>query len=311
VASESRAAEYAGGGGVARLDLGGIVVETLVEQQGPVFPVREFFPGLPEEQLAEHRADLRRAGALDEADRLVLAVLSYVIRTREQVVLVDTCVGNDRPLPRVPVWDRRRSPAFADGLARLGLAPDDVDVVVNTHLHADHVGWNTHLVAGRWQPMFPRARYCFVEPELRHWQRVHAAAPLPVMTDSVLPVIGAGQADVVPPDAVLAPGVRLEPTPGHTPGHVVVRVEGPRGRAAITGDLIHSPLQLVLPGLCMSLEDDRERTVASRLRFLTSAAEERVVVCTGHFPMPAMGTVEQWSGGFRFRPLPTGSLPTG
>ena len=284
------------------IDLGGVVVERVVEQQLPIFDAQYFFPGLTDDVLDDVRPAALTSGSLDPSGELVLAVQSYVVRTPRLTAVVDTCVGNDRPYPHLPPWDRLRLTTYAGGLARLGLTPSDVDVVVNTHLHGDHVGWNTTLVDGRWVPTFPNARYLFVREELEHWQAVHAATPTAPVADSVLPVLAGGQAEVVPPDHQLDDGVRLVHTPGHTPGHVVVRVDGTQRGAVITGDLVHSPVQLLHPDLTMLLDDDPEEAVATRRRVLAEVQREQLLLCSGHFPLPSVGTLDARAEGFVWAP---------
>ncbi|MEU2351253.1 MBL fold metallo-hydrolase [Modestobacter sp. NPDC049651] len=284
------------------IDLGGVVVERVVEQQLLVFDAQYFFPDLSDDLLDDVRPAALAEGSLDRSGELVLAVQSYVVRTPRLTVLVDTCVGNSRPYPRVPPWDQLQLTSYAGGLARLGLTPADVDVVVNTHLHGDHVGWNTTLVDGRWVPTFPNARYLFVREELEHWQAVHAATPSPVVADSVLPVLAGGQAEVVRSDHQVDDGVRLVHTPGHTPGHVVVRVDGARRGAVVTGDLVHSPIQLRHPDLRMLLDSDPEESAASRRRVLEEVRREQLLLCTGHFPLPSTGTLDAHADGFAWVP---------
>ncbi|WP_369137004.1 MBL fold metallo-hydrolase [Modestobacter versicolor] len=284
------------------IDLGGVVVERVVEQQLPIFDAQSFFPGLTDEVLDDVRPAALAEGSLDPSGELVLAVQSYVVRTPRLTVVVDTCVGNHRSYPHLPPWDRLQLTSYAGGLARLGLTPADVDVVVNTHLHGDHVGWNTTLAGGRWVPTFPNARHLFVADELAHWQAVHAGTPSAVVADSVLPVLAAGQAEVVAADHQLDDGVRLVHTPGHTPGHVVVRVDGTDRGALVTGDLVHSPVQLRHPDLTMLMDVDPAQSVASRRRVLNEAQREQLLLCTGHFPLPSVGTLDAHAEGFVWAP---------
>src|SRR6185295_15252274 len=134
-----------------------------------------------------------------------------------------------------------------DDLAKAGFAADDVDAVLCTHMHVDHVGWNTRLVDGAWRPTFSRARYLFGRTEYDHWQAAGDPGERQVIADSVQPVIDAGLADWVESDHAVTPEVRLEPTPGHTPGHVSVRIRSGGEEAVITGDLVHHPIQCCAP----------------------------------------------------------------
>src|SRR5262249_11463535 len=155
-----------------------------------------FFPGLTKELLAENRSWLRPR-FLDAADRLILAIQSYLIITPHHTILIDTCVGNHKPRPTRPFWHMLNSDRFEMGLAAAGVRVEDVDFVMCTHLHVDHVGWNTRLDNGRWVPTFPNARYVFAERELAYWQQRQQGAPeaCPWITDSVLPIVAAQRAD--------------------------------------------------------------------------------------------------------------------
>lgn len=285
------------------LVLGDVTIHRIVEMEAAFMPVRQFLPTLSEEVLAENRAWLRPA-ALDAEDRVVLCFQSYIVRTPHHVVLVDSCIGNDKERPTRPIWHRKTDRAWMDGLASLGLGVEDIDVVMCTHLHADHVGWNTRPENGRWVPTFPRARYLFSRKELDYWQARHATAPIEAIADSVLPVVAAGRCDLVASDHVLDDHVRLMPTPGHTPDHFAVSLgqgKGDRWRraAAITGDLIHSPLQARYPELVMTADTDAAQAVRTRRAFLEGMCDTDAVCCFAHFPSPSRGRIRRWGEGFR------------
>ncbi len=285
------------------LDLGGITLQRVIEQQQPMFDAADFFaPTLTAEVLADERAALREQGALSDEDELVVAVQSYVLRTTTAVVMVDTCVGNQKVREQFPRWSLKELPYYETNLSAAGLRPTDVDVVVSTHLHSDHVGWNTRWVDGQWVPTFPNARYLFVAEELEYWLDVHHRAPVPAIADSVIPILDAGLAEVVPHDAELADGIRLQHTPGHTPGHVVVRVDGGDGRAVITGDLLHSPIQVKHPDICMTRDVDMAQSARSRHDLLAEIAAEPTLLCTAHFPLPSTGRVRPAGRSFVFDP---------
>lgn len=189
----------------------------------------------------------------------------------------------------------------------MGVAPEDVDFVMCTHLHVDHVGWNTRLIDGRWVPTFPNARYLFGRRELEHWQSVAAAVPeAPVnhgsYQDSVLPVVEAGQAVLVDDGHTLDDGIWVEDAPGHTPGNTMVRLKSADANAVLTGDTIQHPLQLARPDWSSAFCDDPAQSRESRTRLIEGAADTDTLVLTGHFPDPVAGRiVSAASGGFRFR----------
>ncbi len=190
------------------------------------------------------------------------------------------------------------------GLASAGLSVDDIDFVMCTHLHADHVGWNTRLVNGRWVPTFPNARYLFSAREYGYWMEQHGKTAIAAMTDSVLPVIAAGRADLVSASHVLNDHIRLMPTPGHTPDHFAVRLGLGRDYAVMAGDLIHSPLQARYPELSMWADFDAEEAAHTRHHFLEMYCDSDTLCCTAHFPTPSGGYITRWDNGFRFQPPP-------
>jgi glyoxylase-like metal-dependent hydrolase (beta-lactamase superfamily II) len=278
--------------------LGDITIHRIVEMEQGFVPVRQFLPGLAEEVLAENRSWLQPA-ALDAQDTVVLCFQSYVIRTPRHVVLVDSCIGNDKERPTRTIWHQKKDRVWMDGLAALGLTVEDIDVVMCTHLHADHVGWNTRLVDGRWVPTFPRARYVFSAKELAHWQAQHQANPIPAIEDSVLPIVAAGRCDLVASDHALDDHVRLLPTPGHTPDHFAVTLGKGKRVAAITGDLIHTPLQARYPELSMMADTDPAQAAATRRAFLEGMCDTGALCCFAHFPSPSRGFIKRWGEGFR------------
>ena len=168
-----------------------------------------------------------------------------------------------------------------------------------THLHADHVGWNTRLIEGKWAPTFPKARYVFSAHEVRHWEVAYAKAGVSVFEESVLPVLEAGRADLVADNAVIGDHVRLLPTPGHTPHHVAVLLGKGRDEAAFAGDLLHSPLQWRYPDLLSAIDRDGAAAAAvSRRGFLERFADTGTVCCFAHTPAPSVGFVRRRGAGF-------------
>jgi glyoxylase-like metal-dependent hydrolase (beta-lactamase superfamily II) len=281
--------------------VGDMTIHRVIEQEEPLFDPLTFFPSLTKETLEENRGWLEQAQALDaKTGMLSLCIQSYVIRTPHHTILVDSCVGNDKERPTRPFWHRKSDDRWMRSLAATGLSVDDIDFVMCTHLHVDHVGWNTRLENGRWVPTFPKARYIFAEKELAYWTAEHAREPNPVIADSVLPVVEAGRADVVRSDHVLNDHIRLTPTPGHTPDHYAVEIGKGRTEAVMSGDLIHSPLQARYPELSMRADSDQAQSAVTRRKFLECHCEARTLVCTAHFPSPSHGRFSRWGEGFRF-----------
>lgn len=282
--------------------VGDMTIHRIIEQEEPLFDPLEFLPGLTPEVLAENRAWLEPLALDPESGKLRLCIQSYVVRTPHHTILVDSCVGNDKPRPTRPFWHMKSDDRWMRGLAAAGLTVEDIDYVMCTHLHVDHVGWNTRLENGRWVPTFPKARYIFSERELAYWSAEHAASPNPVIADSVLPVVEAGRADLVRSDHVLNDHVRLTPTPGHTPDHFAVEIGRGRTEAVLTGDLIHSPLQARHPELSMRADSDQKQSAVTRRRFLECHCDAGTLLCTAHFPSPSRGHLSRWDKGFRFTP---------
>ncbi len=233
---------------------------------------------------------------LDARGALVFSFQAFLVESGGRRILVDTCVGNDKERP-LPEWNKRSGP-FLDDLARAGGPRESIDLVVCTHLHIDHMGWNTTLAAGRWVPTFPNARYIFVRGEWEHWK--DAPEDLgPVITDSVRPIVDAGMADLVEPDLLLTDEVRLEPTPGHTPAHVSVRICSGGEEAVITGDVMHHPCQIARPDWSVVVDHDQDQSRATRRALLEGCAERGALLIGTHFPAPTAGHVVRDGASYR------------
>ena len=181
------------------IKLGNITIHRVVEQQAPIFDALEFFPTLSKELLAENRAWLEPTFLDPASGKLVLCIQSYIVQTPHHNIMIDTCVGNHKPRPSRPMWNMLNSDRYEKGLAATGLTLSDIDYVMCTHLHVDHVGWNTRLENGRWVPTFPKAKYVFADRELSHWTQKQQEDPAnhPWITDSVLPIVAAQKTEIV------------------------------------------------------------------------------------------------------------------
>jgi glyoxylase-like metal-dependent hydrolase (beta-lactamase superfamily II) len=281
-----------------------ITIHPVVEQQGAHFDTLEFFPTLTKEVLEENRPWLQPAFIDPATDRLVLCVQSFVIKTQHQNILVDTCVGNHKPRPARPFWNMMRSDRFEKNLGAAGLTVNDIDYVMCTHLHVDHVGWNTRLENGRWVPTFPKAKYVMADRELAHWTQKEKDDPasVPWITDSVLPIIEANRAQIVASDFALNDAVKFIPTPGHTIDHCSVLVGRPGLDALITGDMIHSPIQGKYPELGMRADYDSRQAGQTRRQVFDRFRDEPTIMCITHFPSPSTGRVRSWGDGYKFVP---------
>jgi glyoxylase-like metal-dependent hydrolase (beta-lactamase superfamily II) len=284
--------------------LADITIHPVVEQQGPFFDVFEFFPTLTKELFAENRAWLQPTFVDPVSGKLVLCVQGFVIKTPHHNILIDSCVGNDKPRPARPMWNMMKGERFEQGLAAAGLTVNDIDYVMCTHLHVDHVGWNTRLENGRWVPTFPKAKYLMADRELAFWTQKEKDDPsgVPWITDSVLPIVAAKRAQIVKSDFAFNEQVQFIPTPGHTIDHYSVLVGRPGRDALITGDMIHSPIQGKYPELGMRADYDSRQAGQTRRQVFDRFCDADTVMCVTHFPSPSTGRVRRWGDGYKFVP---------
>ena len=235
----------------------------------------------------------------DEEGRLKMSIQALIVETPTRRMVVDTCLGNDKENRRIPHWNKLQGSFLAD-IAAAGYPRESIDTVLCTHLHVDHVGWNTMLVDGRWVPTFPKARYLMGRIEYQHWT-THAERPdmQHVIADSVLPVHDAGLVDLVETDAKLDDEISLIPTLGHTPGHVSVRIRSRGEEALITGDFLHHPIQMARPDFACSADTDPEQGEATRWSMFRELAGGPVLVIGTHFAGPTAGHVVRDGDAFR------------
>jgi glyoxylase-like metal-dependent hydrolase (beta-lactamase superfamily II) len=234
---------------------------------------------------------------VDEKGNIRLRFQALVVESRGRRIVVDTCFGNDKPRNQ-PFFDRLHTP-FLDDLAAAGFAPDTVDAVVCTHLHVDHIGWNTVLRDGTWVPTFPNARYYLSRVDVEYW----STTPSPdgdLFGDSVRPVLDAGLADLVDPPFAVTDDVVLVGTPGHSPGHVSVRIRSAGEEAVITGDVMHHPVQCARPEIASSVDADAAFAEKTRRAFLAEYAGRDALVIGTHFAEPVAGYLIEVDDGYRF-----------
>ncbi len=284
---------------VPTIELGGITIQRIVEQEGPFFDALQFFPKLTTELLAEVRPWLQPR-YMTRDDKLNLCIQSYIVRTAHHNILIDTCVGNHKPRPTRPFWHMMKSGQYEKNLAASGLTVNDF--VMCTHLHTDHVGWNTRLDNGSWVPTFPKAKYVFADRELAYWTTRQKEDPdsCPWVTDSVLPIVGAKREMIVKSEGSLNDLVHLIPTPGHTIDHYSVHVGTPGKDAIITGDMVHSPLQMRYPEIGMLSDYDSAIAGQSRRKLFGQFCDTSTLLCTAHFPTPCTGHITRWKDSFDF-----------
>jgi glyoxylase-like metal-dependent hydrolase (beta-lactamase superfamily II) len=235
---------------------------------------------------------------VDEEDRLRLSIHALLVEAPGLRLVVDTCVGNDKA--RNILGKRALSSPFLQSMAEAGWSRETVDAVVCTHLHVDHVGWNTMLENGKWVPTFPKARYLIGSKELAHWRADKDEEQQEILADSVQPILDAGLAELVEMDHRICPEVRLAPTPGHTPGHVSVVIESEGESAVITGDMSHHPCQMGHPEWSPSFDSDPKAAATMRRRMFAEWADKPILVIGTHYAGPTAGRVKSDGGAFRF-----------
>ncbi|MBO0735140.1 MAG: MBL fold metallo-hydrolase [Alphaproteobacteria bacterium] len=235
----------------------------------------------------------------DGRGRLKMSIHALLVETPRRRIIVDTCLGNDKENRRIPTWNRLQTSFLAD-LGTAGCQRETIDTVVCTHLHVDHVGWNTMLVDGSWVPTFPNARYLMGRTEFEHWgsqtDREEIGA---VLRDSVGPVVHAGLVDLVETDHRICEEVGLVPTPGHTPGHVSVRIASQGEEALITGDFMHHPCQIAHPEWSSTADSDPARAQRTREQMLTRVSDTPILVIGTHFAGRTAGRVVPEGDAFR------------
>jgi glyoxylase-like metal-dependent hydrolase (beta-lactamase superfamily II) len=226
------------------------------------------------------------------AGRMLMNFQAFVIQAGDRRIMIDTCIGADRER-QFDIFTHMRT-TFMEDLASLGVTAENVDTVLCTHLHFDHVGWNTRLVEGRWVPTFPNARYLFGREEYEHWLMLRDTGgyhAINHLADSVDPVVQAGLVDFITPQHRLSDEISLLPTPGHTPGHVSVLIESQGQSAVITGDMMHHPLQVAMPEHPATFDLDKPRGAQTRVAFVERFRGQPVLIIGSHFADPGAGHI--------------------
>ena len=276
---------------MSKWQVGDVTVTKIVEQEvtgGSRFHLPKATPAWLLPHLTEGNGCLR------------LSIHSFIVETRTHRIIVDTCLGNDKQNRLVPYWNNRQGRFLAD-LGDAGFPAQSIDTVVNTHLHADHVGWNTMLRDGEWVPTFPRARYLFSAAEYQHWcEHTSHADTRHALADSVTPIVEAGLADLVGTQHRICDEVSLIPTIGHTPGHVSVRIVSGGEEALITGDFMHHPCQVAHPDYDLTSDSDPARGIRTRWEMFERLADRPVLLLISHFADATAGRILRDGAGYRF-----------
>jgi glyoxylase-like metal-dependent hydrolase (beta-lactamase superfamily II) len=261
-------------------------------------PIKTLFTDGTSEGLEPYSSWLK-PNFIDDDDNLILSIHAFLIKAGGLNIVVDTCSGNGKKLPLFPEWDNLNTP-FLKNMAELGFPAETIDRVLCTHLHFDHVGWNTKLVGDDWVPTFPNARYLFGKTEWEFWNEEEDYFGTGCKEQAILPVLDAGLADLVESNHIINEEVSLIPTPGHTPGHVSVYVSSKGEQAIITGDMFHHPCQMAKPGLLDIGDVEHDRAEQTRVDFMKTYADGPVLILGTHFATPTSGKIVSDGEGFKF-----------
>jgi glyoxylase-like metal-dependent hydrolase (beta-lactamase superfamily II) len=288
---------------MATWTVGSVSITRVEEQLGIAhMPCETYLKGFDREVLDRHISWLAPNHYSPEHDRFVTSVHSWLVRAGDLTILLDTCGGNHKDRPWTPRFHQRDIP-FLQRLRAAGVSPEDVDLVLCTHLHADHVGWNTMLRDGRWVPTFPNAKYLFSRTEDAYWnvRKNSAMSKDPrhlAYEDSVLPVVQSGQAMLVDDGYDVTSRISVEAAPGHSPGHVLFRLADGGQRAVFCGDVIHHVLQVSAPHWNHMADERPEDAAVSRRRLLESCVEQGALMFPIHFGAPHAAFIESAAAGF-------------
>lgn len=282
--------------------IGDVTISSIMEHQKLFQTPEEFFLGCDADVARRHYAEMEPFLYDAETGRIVMAFQSFLVRTPKNIIMVDTCNGADK-LKHVISWDTQ---PWLDRFHELGLTFEDIDVVLCTHLHIDHTGWNTRLEKGKWVPTFPNATYLFDRTEYAYWQNVAETGIVPpkqrdgVWQANCLPIVEAGQAVLVDGSHQVDDYVSIVPSPGHSPGHYCVRIKSGGLEAIAVGDAVHHVLQCREPSWSTPFCWDPEMAARSRLALLKDAAENKTLLLPTHFPAPTAGRVTVDGDSFRY-----------
>ncbi len=290
--------------------VGHVRIRRVEEWAGSFLTPQLLFAGFDASAYAATR-DAIAPDYLDHAtDAIQARIQSWVVDTGDTVVLFDTGCGNHKVRPGIPVFDNLDTD-FIARLAAAGYSPEEIDLVVCSHLHVDHVGWNTRLDGKAWVPTFPNARYIFPEPDVEFWDprnrdsypdMVGEAVNSGFFEDSVRPIIDRGLAQIVSGTVEIADGIRLDPNPGHTPGCQTMTVSSGGTAAMFVGDVLHHPLQILNPQWNSIFCEDATQARAARRRVLARAADEEAILVPAHFAGDHVVRIARQGDGFRQLP---------
>jgi glyoxylase-like metal-dependent hydrolase (beta-lactamase superfamily II) len=277
--------------------VGRVKVTRVVEMQLPTPAGAKYF--IPQATVEELRkSPWLYPNFVSEDEVMQMSIHALLVEAPGLRLVVDTCVGNDKP--RGLLRGKALSTNFLSEMEGAGWTRESVNAVVCTHLHVDHVGWNTMLEDGKWIPTFPNARYYIGRVEYEHWAADGAGEQQQILDDSVQPIFDAGLAQFVELDHRISDEIRLMPSTGHTPGHVCVSIESDGERAVITGDMSHHPCQMAHPDWSPAFDSDPEAAAKTRARLFAEWADQPILVIGTHYATPTAGHVRRDGAAFRF-----------
>lgn len=282
-----------------RWQVGDVRITRVVEHTVEGIPLETFFPEGDADRVSSHPWLVPEFAT--SAGLIGVVVQAFIVETGSSMVLVDPCVGNGKH--RVfPLWDEATFP-FLERLSEAGVDIQRIDCVLHTHLHPDHVGWDTRAIEGSWQPTFPQARHLYTQAELDYWRDPAQREAQDVWEDSIEPIFAAGLADIVPQDAHLGMGLSFRPTPGHTPGHVSLWIESRSEVAVISGDVLTHPMQCAYPEWRHIADWDAGAARESREAFLREVLKRQALMLVNHFPGRCSGHVIEGETAYVFEPV--------
>jgi glyoxylase-like metal-dependent hydrolase (beta-lactamase superfamily II) len=282
--------------------IGGVEIGIVHDMTLLGFTAQTWLPCFDRDRVREHESWLCPDHYDPETGRMPSSVHSFILRTDHHIILVDTCIGNDRERPGIPEM-HRLSTNYLGRLSSLGVEAEDIDFVMCTHLHVDHVGWNTRLLDGRWVPTFPNARYIFARAELAQAEADERDAIHPAVSscfrDSILPIVEDGRADLVDDVHDILDLLTLRPAPGHSPGHLRIELRSEREIGVFSGDILHSPIQVPFWEWSSQVCWDAEQSAQSRRELLEFCAAEDALLLPAHFVFPHVGRISESHSRFK------------
>ena len=282
--------------------IGDVRVTRIEEQMGPGFPAKDFFPEFDAEVFAAETKWLAPNYYQPESGRLVTSLHSWLVRTGKYTILVDACSGNHKPRPGMPRFDMLNT-KYLDRLREAGVQPEEIDFVMCTHLHVDHVGWNTKLENGKWVPTFANAKYVMSRTDHDFWAAESKKAAtekfiVNTYNDSVLPIVEARKAEFVSGEHGMCDCLTLKPAPGHTPGQIRLDLESRGKRAIFSGDALHNPVQVPIWKWNSVFCEDRDQARKTRHTLLADCVEQDALLMPAHFGSPHAAYIKASGDGF-------------